>query len=109
MAVERIRGRALQRIRQRIWLNDPRCARCRVLTMYPSGFELDHILALTNGGTNDDSNMQILCCDGCHEAKTNEDLGYKPKIETGEDGWPVEQSRTTSTASRWRRAARGGK
>ena len=108
MSVERIRGRALQRIRLRIWLQDPRCAKCRDLTMYPSGFELDHIIALVNEGTNDDGNMQILC-DECHETKTNADLGYTPKVETGEDGWPVEQSRAASTASRWRRAARGGR
>jgi 5-methylcytosine-specific restriction protein A len=105
MAHERIRGRALQRIRQRLWLASPRCARCKVLTMYPGGFQLDHIIALANGGTNDDGNMQVLC-DPCHEIKTNEDLGYTPKIETGADGWPVERTVVASTTARWRRVAR---
>jgi hypothetical protein len=38
--------------------------------------ELDHIIALTNGGTNADENYQGLCED-CHRIKTLADLGIK--------------------------------
>jgi 5-methylcytosine-specific restriction endonuclease McrA len=72
--------------------------------------EVDHIIALTNGGVedaNDDSNRQGLCIP-CHIEKTNIDLGYTPKQTIGADGWPVEdKSEQLSSANRWRRAARG--
>lgn len=108
MTIERIRGRALQAQRERVWLRDPRCARCSIVTTFPSGFEMDHITALTNGGTNEDGNMQVLHHE-CHEAKTNEDLGYKPKVAIGDDGFPIESApgSTRRTTARWKRAARG--
>ena len=106
MAIERLSGRRLQKLRERIWLASPRCAMCDIATAWPSGFELDHIIALANDGTNDDSNMQVLC-DPCHEEKTNADLGYKPKVTTGLDGWPVEKSAATNKTARWKRAQRG--
>lgn len=106
MTIERLRGRKLQEQRNRIWLLNPLCARCGIVTIFPSGFELDHIVALTNGGTNDDDNMQVLHLD-CHEEKTNEDLGYKPRVEIGEDGWPVEKTSTQNRTARWKRAERG--
>jgi 5-methylcytosine-specific restriction protein A len=106
MGVDRLRGRALQAQRKRIWLANPRCARCGLVTAFPSGFELDHTVALTNDGTNDDDNMQVLHLH-CHEEKTNEDLGYKPRVEIGEDGWPVGKSAAQSRTARWKRAERG--
>lgn len=106
MTVQRLRGRALQAQRKRCWLKDPRCARCGLVTAFPSGFELDHTTALVNGGTNDDSNMQVLH-HACHEAKTNEDLGYTPKVATGTDGWPVEVAPHQAAAARWKRVERG--
>jgi 5-methylcytosine-specific restriction endonuclease McrA len=107
VSVERLRGRALQRQRERVWLRDQGvCARCRRITTFPSGFELDHKVALANEGTNDDGNMQILHHE-CHEAKTNEDLGYTPKVATGLDGWPVEEpNESTRRTARWKRVAR---
>jgi 5-methylcytosine-specific restriction endonuclease McrA len=108
MAVERITGRKLQALRLRIWSADPHCAMCGKLTAHPSGYELDHKIALTNQGTNENSNLQVLCHD-CHEIKTNDDLGYVPRTVTGADGWPVEQTQEQKRAARWRRArGRGG-
>jgi 5-methylcytosine-specific restriction endonuclease McrA len=114
MTVERITGRKLQALRLRIWSADPYCAMCKGLTDMSQGqhgFELDHVVALTNGGTNDDANMQVLCY-SCHDIKTNADLGYTPRQATGDDGWPIEQTPQQARAARWRRAAgrpgRGG-
>ena len=106
MSVKRLAGRKLQETRKRIWLANPRCAMCQRVTSYPSGFELDHIVALTNGGTNDDDNLQILDHE-CHEIKTNADLGYKPRQAIGEDGWPVERTEAQNRTARWKRAAQG--
>jgi len=40
-------------------------------------FELDHKVALLNGGADVDENCQVLCIgpDGCHHRKTQVDLG----------------------------------
>lgn len=94
----RLRGRALQARRLRIWVSDPCCARCGRVTRYPDGFELDHVIPLCKDGPDTDDNCQVLCIrvdedgrtTGCHEHKTADDMGYKPKVQIGLDGWPVE-------------------
>lgn len=72
------------------------CAMCKV----SAATELDHIVALANGGTNDEDNLQGLCA-ACHEIKTIADLGYKQRVTTGIDGWPVD---AVPVGPRWRRA-----
>lgn len=103
---KRITGRALQALRLRIWSANPCCAMCGHITAYPAGFELDHITALTNGGTNEDSNYQILD-HACHEVKTAADLGYTPAQAIGLDGFPIEQPQHKASTARWKRAAKG--
>ena len=74
---KRMSGRRLQNARYLMWRQDPHCKGCGKLVRYPCGFELDHIVALVNGGTDEADNLQILCKGpgSCHEAKTREDLG----------------------------------
>lgn len=51
------------------------CARC--LTDYlPSFVDIDHIIPLSRGGEDVDSNVQVLC-KLCHKLKTNSDFGHK--------------------------------
>jgi 5-methylcytosine-specific restriction protein A len=90
--LDRIRGRKLQARRLTIWSQNPCCAKCGKLTAYPSGFELDHKVALDNGGPDTDENCQVLCAgmNGCHAKKTADDMGYRFKPTIGADGWPVE-------------------
>lgn len=38
--------------------------------------QFDHIIALANGGTNSETNIQLLCSP-CHKAKTKKDVGEK--------------------------------
>ncbi|APG04945.1 hypothetical protein BJI69_14285 [Luteibacter rhizovicinus DSM 16549] len=74
-ADRRMTGRALQERRLRIWARDPHCADCgRLVAMHE--FELDHKVALVNGGPDVDDNCQVLCIgpDGCHHRKTRVDL-----------------------------------
>jgi 5-methylcytosine-specific restriction endonuclease McrA len=106
VTIERLRGRKLQDQRKRVWLDNPRCARCGLVTVFPSGFELDHKTALADGGTNDDNNMQVLHHQ-CHVDKTNEDMGFKPQVTTGLDGFPVVVPHTRASTARWKRVARG--
>lgn len=96
----RLRGRKLQATRLRIWAKDPHCAMCREFVEYPSGFELDHIRAVSSSvdkaKMNADENLQILCVQldqqgqksGCHMEKTARDLGHRVKVQVGADGWP---------------------
>lgn len=70
---QRMAGRALQARRLRLWAADPHCVDCRELTRYPDGFELDHEVALVNGGTDTDENCRVRCLP-CHEAKTKRDM-----------------------------------
>jgi len=48
-----------------------KCNVCRAFLK--STFEVDHVVPLCRGGTNDTSNLQALCVE-CHSAKTREDL-----------------------------------
>lgn len=87
-----VKGRHLTQRRYRIWSKNPHCAHCGKLTDIAVGtdrpFHLDHIQALVNGGKDIDSNLQVLCIP-CHDIKTQIDLGNKPRVTTGLDGWPI--------------------
>lgn len=74
----RIRGAKLQTIRKRWFAKNPLCVACKRKGYITVATELDHITPLYKGGKDDDTNRQGLCAD-CHKAKTNVDLGYKPK------------------------------
>jgi len=67
MATERIRGRELDRIRQRIFARDgDACVDCgRVYDL-----EIDHQIPLHLGGQEIDSNM-VTRCKRCHKIKTD--------------------------------------
>ena len=87
--IERPRGRILQRIRQRIMQGQPLCKMCDDKGIVTPGVEMDHIVPLFKGGTNDDDNLQMLCME-CHRKKTANDLGVRYKPTIGVDGWPIE-------------------
>lgn len=86
---ERIRGRKLQRIRARHFQANPLCVMCEAENKVAIATELDHIVALVNGGKDEEGNRQGLC-EACHKVKTAKDLGHKRKAQIGLDGWPVE-------------------
>lgn len=93
----RITGRRLQNIREAWFGLHPLCARCRAKGKVRVAEQLDHIVALMNGGLDFDQddglNRQGLC-EECHKAKTAEDQGFThtPKARIGMDGWPLDQS-----------------
>ena len=86
--MKRTRGRTLQRLRERILRADPFCAACRAAGRVRPATDLDHIVPLFKGGTDDDANLQGLCAE-CHSEKTRADLGQRARVEIGVDGVPV--------------------
>jgi 5-methylcytosine-specific restriction enzyme A len=85
----RYTGRRLQVIRKRYFQQEPLCVMCKAAGRVRLAQELDHIVALVNGGEDVPENRQGLCSE-CHEAKTRLDMGWKPKPQVGLDGWPVD-------------------
>ena len=50
-----------------------RCANCQRKIRQGENWDIDHTIALVNQGSNDDSNLQLLC-QTCHGAKTPKDV-----------------------------------
>lgn len=70
VAVERIRGWKLTKIRNRILLRDNyTCRKCGRVSV---DLEVDHIVPLHLGGQESDENRQSLCHE-CHELKSAEE------------------------------------
>lgn len=89
---QRIRGRKLQWIRKTYFAKFPFCEECLKEKIYISATELDHIIAITNGGEDSPNpfvNRQGLCKEH-HDKKTKIDLNYKPRVKIGLDGFPIE-------------------
>ena len=86
---KRITGRRLQRIRKQVLGEQPLCVACKAKGRVTVATQVDHIVALVNGGEDDHDNRQALC-EECHKAKTRRDLGQRERPRIGLDGWPVE-------------------
>lgn len=73
-------------IRARILSRDPLCAEC--LPRIKASEEVDHIVPLHKGGTDDDDNLRGLCREH-HAQKTARDAGHERRSTIGRDGWPI--------------------
>lgn len=69
----RIRGRAGQEIRAAFLRLHPLCLKCYAKGLIVVATEVDHIVALTNGGEDTERNKQALCVP-CHQEKSKADL-----------------------------------
>lgn len=89
---QRITGTALQKIRAHHFRLHPLCVHCLSKTppLFRAATELDHIVPLSRSGTDTADNRQGLCRE-CHDIKTRADFGWRQKIKTGPDGWPVKR------------------
>lgn len=68
--IQRITGRKLQQIRERIFLRDEGvCQHCKKFTI---NFEIDHITPLHLGGAESDENRQLLCIP-CQNEKSKQE------------------------------------
>ena len=82
-------GRAGVRQRKRRLRAEPLCRHCAARGYITASTVVDHIVALSRGGTDDDRNVQCLCLE-CHEQKTRQDLGQVARPRIGADGYPIE-------------------
>lgn len=87
-SVERIRGRALQRLRSLYRDHEPLCLECLNAGVLRGWDELDHIVPLHKGGTYAFENLQGLCKQH-HLAKTAADLQRDPDRGCDEEGNPI--------------------
>lgn len=85
---ERLRGRKAVAQRERRVQMYPICLECLAEGIVKATDEIDHTIALANGGEDTDDNCQGLCT-AHHVDKTNRDMGRTVKQRIGEDGWPV--------------------
>jgi 5-methylcytosine-specific restriction protein A len=67
--VQRVRGRALQRMRARLYATHPWCAVCRRRLLTLREMVRDHTIPLFEGGRDDETNEQALCV-SCSKTKT---------------------------------------
>ncbi len=67
------------RVRLRVYeTHNGRCPKCTRKLM-PGQWDLDHIVALANGGTHSEGNLQPLCKSPCHSQKTKADVAEKSR------------------------------
>jgi 5-methylcytosine-specific restriction protein A len=69
LEVARIAGRPWMRIRAQVLNADPLCVHCRLERRVAEANEVDHVVPLWEGGTNDLANLQGLC-GACHKVKS---------------------------------------
>jgi 5-methylcytosine-specific restriction endonuclease McrA len=61
-----------QRVLRIFQAHEGKCYRCQRKLGPRDGYDIDHIIALENGGTDDDANLAP-CCDWCHTEKSADD------------------------------------
>lgn len=87
--IERARGRRAVEDRARIMRRDKgMCQACLSFGRVTQAHQVDHIIALTNGGDDSDDNKRALC-DECHAEKTRLDMGYRPRPAFDSSGLPM--------------------
>jgi len=85
-------GHQWDKLRTRILARDKHlCQACKRRGTVTAANHVDHIMPKAKGGTDDEGNLQSLC-KPCHDAKSVVDAGGRPRVEIGDDGWPVEYS-----------------
>ena len=93
----RLRGRRWIAIRERIIARDKgicqECVRLGTVTKSSVVYQVGHRIALMDGGTDDDDNLECEC-ERHAKAKTAAESaraqGRKPRRRIGLDGWPVD-------------------
>ncbi len=77
------------KLRERILVRDLYlCQPCLDAGRTTQATEVHHIKAKSHGGDDDEGNL-ISICSPCHDKESRKQFGWKPRVVTGKDGWPV--------------------
>lgn len=77
--VHAARGAMTLKRRAKIFLaHNGKCHKCTRSLRPSDDWDVDHVIALECGGSDDDANLAPICC-WCHEEKTAEDHGRGAK------------------------------
>lgn len=80
----KLTGRPWRRLREQILQRDKHlCQPCQRMGKWTEASEVDHIVALAKGGTDDRTNLEAIC-GPCHERKTLRDSGVKVRLSRAE-------------------------
>jgi len=83
-------GREYRRLRALLLKREPLCRPCNAKGRTTVATQVDHILAIANGGAaHDITNLQPICAE-CHQDKCNLDKGHRLRRRITEGGWPEE-------------------
>lgn len=86
----RLRGRAAVKQRtRRLQRTNYLCQDCKAKGKIAVAEEVHHVVALKDGGSDEDSNTVNLC-KPCHLARGAEQFGHRKRVQIGLDGFPVE-------------------
>jgi len=86
---KRTTGRRWVAIRARVLSANPLCAHCKRAGIVRAATEVDHVVPLTKGGTDQHDNLQALCSE-CHSAKSVTERGYIYRAGSAADGTPLD-------------------
>ena len=67
---------------------EPLCRDCASAGIVREATAPDHIVPLSHGGSDEDSNIRCLCAE-CHANRTAEQFGQRRTVAVGPDGWPI--------------------
>ena len=98
----RVRVRLFQRA-------DGKCQVCTRKIRPGEAWACDHVVALVNGGSHSESNMQVIC-EWCHKKKTAVDVAIKRKtaaMRAKHVGVKKRSSFPASRDSRWKKKING--
>ena len=82
----RVSGTTLQALRREAYASQH--GRCATPSCPGVPSELDHIVPVEQGGSDDRSNLQLLCLP-CHRTKTALQRGQRIRVLIGPDGYPI--------------------
>ena len=85
----RLRGRRGVAQRLRRLAAEPMCRDCDAKGILTPSTVPDHIIPLSQGGSDDDGNIRCLC-EPCHKIRTAEQFGQRVVHGTDENGRPLD-------------------